>query len=118
MVVSFCSMLCRNDNVLRAARMKNNGDQPGISVFSRVARDAMQTAGWLLKRFPRVVDLRGLIIDAKLVRRFDYIHKCGPRMSMRCASLTGAHRHLHHRDGGVLPVELFLQAVGSEDFRV
>jgi len=62
--------------------MKDNRNQLGISGFSRVARDSMQAARWLLKRFAGLVDFGGLVIDPKLVSAFDDIYDRWPGMAM------------------------------------
>src|SRR5262245_37147398 len=111
---SRCLMLCRSENFLRTARMKDNRNQLGFCGRRRIARDAVQAARRLMERFSGLVGFGGLVIDPKLIHALDDIYERWPRMAMWRSRSVGLKRHLDHRHRGVLPVDLFLHVIGSK----
>ena len=65
-------LVFRHDDVLRIARVKHEGNEPGVFSGRGVARDAMQAAGRFIERFTGLIGFGGLIVDANFVRAFHY----------------------------------------------
>src|SRR5262245_1150248 len=96
----------RNRDLPGVPRVQDHCQDARVALRGRVLRHAVQAAGRLVERVPRLERLGRLVVDGPLVLALQDVpdHRAG--VAVRLASLTGVQRHFHDRYLRLLAVQL------------